>query len=58
VLTAPHDLLQPLALLICQPPRPHRLSHPASRHSIHLTIERGTFTAACQPTGERLWPAH
>jgi len=54
----PNDLLQPLPLLIRQPPRPHRLSHPASRHSIHLTIECGTFTAACQPTGERLWPAH
>jgi hypothetical protein len=50
----PRDLLQPLTLLICQPPRPHQLSHPASRHSIHLTIECESFIRACQPTGERL----
>jgi hypothetical protein len=58
VLTAPHDLLQPLPLLIRQPPRPHRLSHLASRYSIHLTNECGSFITACQPTGERLWSAH
>ena len=34
VLAAPHDLLQPPALLITQPPRPHRLSHHISWHSI------------------------
>ncbi len=32
--TAPHDLLQPAALLIGKPPRPHRLSQP-----IHLTLD-------------------
>jgi hypothetical protein len=45
-------------LLIRQPPRPHRLSHLASRYSIHLTIERGSLITACQPTGERSWSAH
>jgi len=31
--TTPHDLLQALALLITQPPRPGRLGHRAPRHS-------------------------
>jgi hypothetical protein len=34
VRAAPHDLLQPSALLVGQPPRPHRLSHHVSRHSV------------------------
>jgi hypothetical protein len=28
MLAAAHDLLQPAALKISQPPRPHRLTHP------------------------------
>ena len=40
VLAAPHDLLQPAALLITEPPRPHRLSHHFSRHPIPSSQDR------------------
>jgi integrase len=36
VLATAHDLLQPLTLLIGQPPRPHQFSHSASQHSTPL----------------------
>jgi hypothetical protein len=51
MLATPHDLLQPLPFLISQPPRPHRLSHHASRHSTcQHKIECGSINAACQPS--------
>ena len=51
MLSPPHDLLQPLPLLISQPPRPHRLSHPTSQHPASITRSSvGADHAACQQT--------
>jgi len=52
VLAAPHDLLQAPALLISQPPRPHRLSHHASMPLDLFTTRSSVeaITATCQPT--------
>ena len=43
MLAAAHDLLQPLPLLISQPPRPQRFRHPpSSSRSNDDGIESGT----------------
>jgi hypothetical protein len=38
----PHNLLQPAALLISQPPRPHRLSHHTFHTRWNTSIECGS----------------
>jgi hypothetical protein len=62
MLAAAHDLLQPLTLLIREPPGPHWFCHRHSRRSIpdqepSLDPGRQHRQRLSQP-GERSWTAH
>jgi len=59
MLATAHDLLQPTALLIRQPPRPHRLSHPAptTRFIVTDRVWKQAPSMSADP-GERMWSPH